>query len=114
MPTTAFNHLCGCGNYVAEYDFWKGLAAKIPDRGREHLFLTRPQILDRSRWMRFGAWPLLCSSVRLGLNYRIEPFATSVELLAEEACKVNNADIFVGGFKDVTHFFPLACLGFQF
>ena len=77
-------------------------------------FLTRPQILDRSRWMRFGAWPLLCSSVRLGLNYRIEPFATSVELLAEEACKVNNADIFVGGFKDVTHFFPLACLGFQF
>lgn len=104
VPTTAFKHRCGCGEHVAECDFWKGLAAKIPDRGREHLFYTRPQMLDRSRWMRFGAWPLLCSGVRLDLNYRIEPFATSVELLAEEACKAKNADIFVDGFKDVTRY----------
>ena len=51
VPTTAFNHQCGCGNYVAECDFWKGLATRIPDRGREHLFLTRPQIFDRSHWV---------------------------------------------------------------
>lgn len=104
VPTTAFNHMCGCGRYVSECDFWRGLAAKIPYRGREHLFFTRPQMLDRSRWMRFGAWPLLCSGVRLGLKYRIEPFATSVELLAGGACQAKNAEIFVDGFKDITRY----------
>ena len=54
--------------------------------------------------MRFVAWLLLCSSVGLGLEYRIEPFATSVELLAEEACKAQKAEIFIDGFKDITRY----------
>ena len=104
LPSTAFKQRCGCGRYIAECEFWRGLAAKIPYRGRENLFLTRPQGLDRSRWMRLAAWPLLCSGVRLGLTYRIEPFATTVELLAGGACQAKNAEIFVDGFKDITRY----------
>lgn len=113
LPFTTFRQRCGCGERVEECLFWQGLAERIPFRGREHLFPSRPALLDRHRMLRVAAWPVLAVAARLGMRWRMAPFATAVRILAGVACAAKGAPLFVDGFKDITRYLAMRTSGLR-
>jgi hypothetical protein len=104
-------HTCGCGELFGACSFWNRVS-EVCGQGEGEFVPSRPSFV---RWPRLDQAIVLCTgaaAVFFGTTFRPQSFAAAFEGYLSVCDQVADFDIFIDGYKSISHYLALKASGF--
>jgi hypothetical protein len=114
IPPDALSHVCGCGELVANCEFWQRVGT-VAGSGDPHVELvySRPRISSRPALNTTVVIAAGLVAARLGVTSWRGKFAQANEQFLQMCSESYEFDIFIDGYKSLSRYLALKASGFS-